>query len=57
MTTGRKLVLLGSLYAAQGVPYGFFTQALPVLLRQLGVDLAQIGLASLLALPGWSRAR
>jgi len=51
MSTPRKLVLLGALYLAQGLPYGFFTQALPVLLREMGVSLEDIGLASLLALP------
>ena len=51
MTTGRKLVLLGSLYLAQGLPYGFFTQALPVLLRKQGMALPLIGLAQLLTLP------
>ncbi len=49
MSTPRKLVLLGALYLAQGLPYGFFTQALPVLLREMGVSLEDIGLASLLA--------
>jgi hypothetical protein len=33
MTSRRKLLVLGSLYLAQGLPFGFFTQALPVLLR------------------------
>ena len=47
----RKLVLLGSLYLAQGLPYGFFTQALPVLLRNQGLALPLIGLAQLLMLP------
>lgn len=51
MSTQRKLVLLGSLYLAQGLPYGFFTQALPVLLRESGMSLPKIGLAGLLALP------
>lgn len=47
----RKVVLLASLYLAQGLPYGFFTQALPVLLRKHGLSLPLIGLANLLALP------
>ncbi len=51
MSTPRKLLILGALYLAQGLPYGFFTQALPVLLREMGVSLEDIGLASLLALP------
>lgn len=51
MRTPAKLGLLTSLYFSQGLPFGFFTQALPVLLRQRGVDLGTIGLTSLLALP------
>lgn len=51
MKTPAKLGLLTSLYFSQGLPFGFFTQALPVLLRQRGVDLGTIGLTSLLALP------
>jgi MFS transporter, PAT family, beta-lactamase induction signal transducer AmpG len=51
VTTSRKLLLLGSLYLAQGLPYGFFTQALPVLLREQGMALPLIGLANLLTLP------
>lgn len=43
--------LLGTLYFSQGLPFGFFTQSLPVLLREAGVSLAGIGLVNLLALP------
>lgn len=46
-----RLFLLGSLYFAQGLPFGFFVQALPVLLRKDGRSLGEIGLASLLTLP------
>lgn len=46
-----KLGLLGALYFSQGLPFGFFTQALPVLLREQGFSLEEIGLASLLAMP------
>lgn len=46
-----KLALLASLYLAQGMPYGFFTQFLPAMLREQGVSLEHIGLASLLSLP------
>ncbi len=46
-----KLGFLAVLYLAQGLPYGFFTQALPVLLRKQGLSLPAIGLTSLLALP------
>lgn len=51
MSFGHKLTLLGILYLAQGVPFGFFTQALPVVMRQEGYALTWIGLSSLLALP------
>lgn len=47
----RTLLFLGALYLAQGLPYGFFQQALPVLMRDRGFSLEQIGFASLLALP------
>jgi MFS family permease len=46
-----KLLLLGTLYLSQGLPYGFFTQALPVMLRERGLSLGLIGATSLLALP------
>jgi PAT family beta-lactamase induction signal transducer AmpG len=45
------LALLLALYIAQGIPNGFFSQALPVLLRERGVSLEAISLSSLLALP------
>ena len=51
LSTMGKLVLLGSLYLSQGLPFGFFTQALPVFLRQQGVSLTAISLTSLLSLP------
>lgn len=47
----RRLLLLAALYMAQGLPFGLFVQALPVVLRQQGVSLEAIGLSSLLALP------
>jgi len=47
----RKLGLLASLYFSQGLPFGFFFQALPVILREQRVDLGKIGLSTLLALP------
>lgn len=49
--TTAKLALLGSLYLAQGLPHGFFSQAVPALLRKQGVSLTEIGLAMLLMLP------
>ena len=45
------LLLLASLYCAQGLPSGLVAHSLPVLLRQHGVDLGLIGLLKLLALP------
>ncbi|WP_338844980.1 MFS transporter [Massilia sp. W12] len=47
----HKFILLASLYIAQGLPYGYFTQALPVLLREQGLSLHTIGLGGVLALP------
>jgi MFS family permease len=46
-----SIVLLASLYCAQGLPSGLIAHSLPVLLRQHGVDLALLGLLKLLALP------
>lgn len=51
MSPRRKIALLGSLYLAQGLPFGFFTQALPALLRAMELSLPLIGATSLLALP------
>lgn len=50
-STTSKLFILGALYLSQGLPYGFFVQALPVLLRNLGLSLGAIGMSSLLAIP------
>ncbi|MFO0727496.1 MAG: MFS transporter [Myxococcota bacterium] len=46
-----KIVLLAALYLSQGLPFGFFTQALPVMMRKEHASLEAIGLTSLLALP------
>jgi PAT family beta-lactamase induction signal transducer AmpG len=46
-----RMGLLGSLYFSQGLPFGFFNVALPVLLRKQGYSLGQVGLASMLFLP------
>ena len=46
-------LVLFSLYWAQGLPVGFMTHALPVILRTQGVSLAHIGGFGLLMLP-WS---
>ncbi len=51
MPPSQKFLLLTSLYLAQGVPFGFFTQALPVLMREQGLSLKAISATSLLFLP------
>jgi MFS transporter, PAT family, beta-lactamase induction signal transducer AmpG len=48
--TAAKLALLGSLYLAQGLPHGFFSQAVPALLRKQGVSLTEIGLSMVILL-------
>lgn len=47
----RKIILLSALYLAQGLPFGFFTLALPVVLREAGLSLTAISALSLLYLP------
>lgn len=51
MSAAFKYALLASLYLAQGLPYGFFTQALPVLMRDRGHSLTAIGATGILFLP------
>ena len=52
MSRRYKLLLLGCLYLAQGLPYGFFMQALPVLLRESGMSLSTVmGSTSVMFLP------
>jgi PAT family beta-lactamase induction signal transducer AmpG len=46
-----KWWVLLTLYLTQGLPHGFFSQALPTLLRQQGMSLESIGLMSLVSLP------
>ena len=48
---GYKLGLLFCLYFSQGLPFGFFSHAVPTLLRSYGVDLQLIGLISFVAFP------
>ena len=47
----KMYLLLFSLYWAQGLPVGFMTHALPVILRSQGVSLAHIGGFGLLMAP------
>lgn len=51
MSSFQRWTLLAGLYIAQGIPYGFFTQALPVLLREQGLSLKAISATGLLYLP------
>lgn len=46
-----KLSILAVLYFVQGLPFGFQLTALPAYLREAGVSLTGIGLASALGLP------
>ena len=50
-TSRNWILILITLYVSQGLPYGFFTQALPVLLRKNGVSLPSIGISTFLTLP------
>lgn len=49
--TTSTLVLLSALYFAQGLPFGFFTQAAPVVLRESGYSLVAISASGVLFLP------
>jgi MFS family permease len=51
MTRRQTIVLLTTLYFAQGLPFGFFSEALPVLMRDAGYSLLQISATGLLYLP------
>ncbi len=51
MRPAQTMILLSALYLGQGLPFGFFTQALPVMMREAGYSLMAIGATSLLALP------
>ncbi len=51
MKTSHKLALLATLYMSQGLPFGFFSQALPILMRQEGRSLPDISKATWLMIP------
>jgi len=51
--SGRTLFALSLLYAAQGVPFGFASDYMPVALRQNGYSLGMIAAVSWLQIP-WS---
>mgnify|MGYP001963953819 CR=1 FL=1 len=46
-----RLGIIGSLYFSQGLPYGFFAQALPAMMRRFGFTLESISLSTFLVLP------
>lgn len=46
-----KLGLLASLYFAQGLPFGFQSNALPLYLTELGLTMTEVSLARALAIP------
>ncbi len=52
----RKVGLLGALYFAQGMPYGFQAKALPIYLRSSGVSVMTITFLEVLALPWMLKA-
>lgn len=56
LSSRRKLLLLSALYCAEGLPFGFQAQALPVYLREQGVSLEAIGFASALSAPWMLKA-
>lgn len=47
----KSLITLLTLYVAQGIPLGFYFQALPVFLREKGTSLEKISLLWILTLP------
>lgn len=53
MPRAQKIALLVALYFAQGLPFGFFTIALPAMLRQSGQSLKTISLVSVLLTLPW----
>jgi PAT family beta-lactamase induction signal transducer AmpG len=51
MNRGHRLLVLAALYFSQGLPYGFFTLALPVILRERGMSLSMVTASGWLLLP------
>ena len=50
-TRSQVIILFTALYTAQGLPFGFFTLAVPTLMREAGMSLTAISATSLLTLP------
>ncbi len=55
-STSGKLALLGMLYFAEGLPFGFQAKALPLLLRAHGISLTAIGFVGALSAPWLAKA-
>lgn len=53
MRLSTKLLVIGLLYLAEGIPFGFINSTLAVYFRMHGMDLASIGLIGIVGLP-WS---
>jgi PAT family beta-lactamase induction signal transducer AmpG len=51
LSSKKKYAWIAALYFAEGTPYGLLHEAAPVAFRQAGVNLADIGLLSLIGLP------
>lgn len=49
--TSIRLGIVASLYFSQGLPYGFFAQAMPAMMRRFGFSLEAISLSTVLVLP------
>ena len=50
-TRSQAIILFSALYMAQGLPFGFFSLAVPTLMRDAGMSLTAIGATGLLTLP------
>jgi MFS family permease len=51
LPSGRKMVLLWTLYFVEGLPWGIQIVALPAILTEYGLSLTKIGFATALGLP------
>lgn len=51
LSSFHKLVVLGSLYMIQGLPFGFQSSGLSLMLRSFGMSLPMIGFSGLLNIP------
>jgi PAT family beta-lactamase induction signal transducer AmpG len=51
VSRSHRLLVLAALYFSQGLPYGFFTLALPVILRERGMSLGAVTASGWLLMP------